>query len=167
MHQALLRYDEALVRRAVFAFWKRTVGYGFPIALGLVAVGFVPDLIRGTASWVTGVCATVFVLGVGLVVTIYAVHIKNSMAKFRALGQPEARFIAEDETFTLVSDVGSSTLNWSAIQEVWRFSEFWLVLFSKAQFSIIPLAGVSHQMQVFVLDKVRGSGGKVIAVKKP
>jgi len=166
-YEAQLRYDEPLIRRAVFAFWKKTVGIGFLIALALVAVGFVPALIRGEASWVTGVCATVFVLGVGLIVAIYVTHFKMAITKFRALGQPAmATFIAADDVLTMSSAVGSSTLNWSMVTEVWRFPGFWLLLFSKSQFVTLPLADMNHDMQVFILDRVRAAGGKVARAPK-
>lgn len=160
-YQAQLSYSETLIRRAVFSFWKRTVGPGVRIALVIVAIA-AAVLLPGNHTWVGSIFGTVVVVYVGFLAMIYVVHLRNSIAKFRDLGEEAiATFAAEEATFTVTSDIGSSTLRWSTIQEVWRFSKFWLVLFSKAQFMIIPLEDIDQDMQLFVLEKVRANGGKV------
>jgi hypothetical protein len=44
---------------------------------------------------------------------------------------------------------------------VWRFESYWLLLFSKAHFATIPLEGISEQMRVYVLERVKCAGGKI------
>jgi hypothetical protein len=46
---------------------------------------------------------------------------------------------------------------------VWRFPTHWVLLFSKAHFFTFPLAGVSQEMQTFVIERIQGAGGKVDA----
>lgn len=96
-----------------------------------------------------------FVLG------LFLVHYRNAFRKLREMGPPRARFIAEGSTFTIESNVGTSTLQWMAIKEIWRFPTFWLLLFSKAQFMTIPCASVSPEMSGFVLENVRKAGGTI------
>jgi hypothetical protein len=92
---------------------------------------------------------------------LYAIHYGNVFRKLREMGAPKARFIAEESTFTVESEAGRSTLRWSSIKEVWRFRGFWLLLFSKAHFMTIPLAGLTESMREFVLEQVRACGGKI------
>jgi hypothetical protein len=161
-HQATLTFDQPLVRRAVFAFWRRTVGIGFLLATVALTVAFALLLASGDTSWSVGVLGMSLVVGVSFVGFIYFVHYRNAMAKFRAMGLPQASLSVEDATFTISSGLGSTTLPWSSVIEVWRFPGFWLVLFSKAHFITIPLATVSPDMQEFLLKSVQASGGKVV-----
>jgi hypothetical protein len=92
---------------------------------------------------------------------VYWVHYRNSMAKLRDMKEPVATFVADEDTFTLASDHGSSTLKWEAIKEVLKFDGFWLLLFPKAHFATIPLDDVSDAMRSYVLERVKRSGGSV------
>jgi hypothetical protein len=161
--EATLMYSEALVRRAIFQFWRRTVGWGFPIALLICAVGVVSMLMRGDKSWLVGLVGAVFVLGVAIFVQLYLSHYRNSMAKFRALQNARASLSLDSATFTLTSSEGSSTIPWKTVSEIWKFEEFWLLLFSKAQFVTLPLESLTDEMRSIISDRVREAGGKVDA----
>ena len=87
-YQTTLIYSEILIRRAVLAFWWRSVGFGFPVALGLIAFSLADLLYQGNTSWVVGVLASVLFVGIAFIATIYFVHLANSMQKFRTLGDP-------------------------------------------------------------------------------
>ena len=161
MHSATLKYDERLVNRAVWSYWRRSLGVsvfvGVPVLFVLLAI----QVASGDRSWYTGLLAGAAILGVGMPIFVYLVHYRNSMAKFRDLKEPVATFVADDVSFTLASDHGSSTLRWEALKEVWGFDGFWLLLFSKAHFATIPLEGVSAEMRSYVLERVKRGGGSV------
>ena len=108
-----------------------------------------------------GLLAGAGILGIGMPILVYWVHYRNSMAKFRDMKEPVATFVADEASFTLASDHGSSTLKWEAIKEVWGFEGFWLLLFSKAHFATIPLEGLSTEMRAYILEKVKRGGGSV------
>jgi len=160
-HEATLIYTEPLLRTAVFVFWRRSIGVGFVAALLVVALclGFL--LARGDTSWVVGVLASVLFLGMVFVAALYLIHYRTSLRKFRAMGAPQAIFRAEESSFTIVSGIGTVTYQWSAITELWQFPQVWLLLFSPAQFSTLPLACLPPEMQAYVLQRVRAAGGKV------
>jgi len=160
-HQATLIYTEPLLRRAIFAFWRRTVGIGFLVALAVLMISLGVLVAQGTASWLIGVLATVLVVGVVFIAALYLIHYRNAVRKFREIGDAEATFRAEESSFTVSSAIGTTTLQWSAVKELWQFSEVWLLLYSKAQFSTLPLACMSPEMQAFVVQRVRASGGKI------
>ncbi len=159
--RAVLAYSPSLVRKATFAYWRRVVGIRFLMALILVGAALVYSLSQGDKSWVVGVEASVLVMGIAFVSTLYAVHYRNGMAKLKDMGVPEATFTAEQESFVVASGAGGVNLKWSSVTEVWCYAEFWLVLLSKAQFFTLPLSGLSAEMQAFVLERVKSSGGKV------
>ena len=116
---------------------------------------------NGDRSWFVGVLATVLAIGISFVVAVYVVHYRNGLDKLKAMGDPEATFTASESSFSVSSGAGSSTLPWSSVIEVWRFSSFWLLLFSKAQFITLPIADITPEAQVFILHHVQASGGKI------
>jgi hypothetical protein len=163
MHSATLKYDERLVNRAVRSYWRRSLGLSVLVCVPLICIFLAIHVASGDRSWYMGLLAGAAILGVGMPMLVYWVHYRNSMAKFRAMKQPVATFVADEESFTLAADHGSSTLKWDAINEIWDFQDFWLLLFSKAHFATIPLEGVSEEMRTYVLEKVKRGGGRVAA----
>lgn len=157
-----LHYSESLLRAAVFAFWRRSVGVGFLVALGVVFAAWVFLLWQGDRSWVVGLLGAVLGFGGVFVVLVYFVHLRRAIAKFRAMGAPTATWSMDDASFTLASGLGSTTLAWSSIVEVWRFPEFWLAFFSRAQFVTLPVAGLPEDVKAFILDRVAAAGGKIV-----
>ncbi|NJK59774.1 MAG: YcxB family protein [Oscillatoriales cyanobacterium SM2_1_8] len=160
-HETTLIFTEPLLRRAVFAFWCRSVGVGFPLALLVVALSLGVLLTQGDTSWVVGVLATVLFFGLLFVAALYGIHCQTTLRKFQAMGKPQAIFRAEASSFTLISDLGAVTYPWSAIKELWCFSEVWLMLFSSAQFSTLPVACLSPSMQTYILQCIGSAGGKI------
>jgi ABC-type Co2+ transport system permease subunit len=161
MHSATLKYDERLVNRAVRSYWRRSLGLSVLVGVPLICVFLAIQVASGDRSWYTGLLAGAAILGVGMPILVYWVHYRNSMAKLRDMKQPVATLVADEESFTLTSDHGSSTLKWEAIKEIWGFQGFWLLLFSKAHFATIPLEGLSEEMRAYILEKVKRSGGRV------
>lgn len=160
--ETTLIYSEPLIRHAVFAFWRRSVGTGFVVALLIIALGLVFYLARGESSWVVGMLGTVLTFGVLFVVTLYFVHYRNSLAKFREMGSPNATFRADDSSFTFSSDAGTATLQWAAVKELWKTPNTWLFLYSKAHFSTLPLACLSPEMQSFICQRIQAGDGKIV-----
>ena len=160
-HEATLIYTEPLLRQAVFAFWRRSVGVGFAIALVVLALGLGALVVQGAGSWLVSALATVFLVGVVFATVLYVVHYRSSLRKFREMGNARATLRAEESSFTITSAIGTATLQWSAVKELWQFPGVWLLLYSKAQFTTLPLACLSPEMQSFVLQRVRAAGGKV------
>ncbi|HHT0593919.1 TPA: YcxB family protein [Legionella anisa] len=76
-------------------------------------------------------------------------------------GHPDVQFLASEDNFTISSGAGSATLPWSSIESVWQFSDYYLLFYSKSQFSIIPLAGVNEEIKHYIIKHVRDAGGKI------
>jgi hypothetical protein len=159
--EATLIYSESTIRQAVFLFWRRTVGVSFIFVLLAIIAWFVFLLARGDRSWLLGVTGTIIAVGILMSVGVYFVHFRNSMTKFRDMGSPKAILRLEDLTFTFVSDIGESTMQWSVIKELWRFENVWLLLFSKAHFSTLPLENLPAEMRTFIVERILANGGKI------
>jgi hypothetical protein len=160
-HRTTLRYTEALVAQAVRHYWRRTVGYGIFVAVALLIAFLIWRIADGDRSWIVGLAAAVVLFGVLMPITVYVVHYRNSMNKFREMSEPIAEMVAADDEFTLSSDRGTTSLKWALVKEVWRFETIWLLLFSKAQFVTLPVKDVPESMQLFILDRIKATGGKI------
>ena len=147
--------------QAVRLYWRRTTGVGLLVAVALMIVFLAWRLIDGDRSWLVGLVAAAVLLGVLMPVAVYVTHYRTSMGIFRNTTRPTARLVAEPDAITISSDRGSSALKWELVKEVWRFETMWLMLFSKAQFVILPLADIPEPMQAFILERVEASGGKI------
>ena len=114
-HEATLIYSTALLRQAVFAFWRRSVGVGFFVALLIATIGLVVLVALGQASWIIGALATVLAVGIGFAAAVYIVHYRNSLRKFRQMDTPRSTFRADESSFTMSSDIGTTTLLYALI----------------------------------------------------
>ncbi|MGJ7902329.1 YcxB family protein [Lysobacter sp. 1R34A] len=161
MHSLTLNYTEPLLRQAVLGFWRRVVGLRFLIVFALNAVALGVLLANRDGSWLTGLMAATFALGLGFMTMLYLVHYRNSLRKLKAMRKPQASLVLTEKNFSLSADSGSSTLPWSAVTEVWKFETCWLLLFSKAQFVTLPLSDVPADARNFILEHVVAAGGKV------
>ena len=161
MHRLTLTYTQALLRQAVAGFWWRVVGIRFLVALALVAAALVKLLLDGDRSWLVGVLASAWVMGLAFMAALYVVHYRNALSRLRAMGEPRATLEVSVQSLSLASGAGTATLAWSAVAEVWQLRSCWLLLLSKSQFMTLPRADMAPEAAAFILERVRASGGRV------
>ncbi|NHZ84040.1 hypothetical protein F2P44_32970 [Massilia sp. CCM 8695] len=94
--------------------------------------------------------------------SVYVVHYRDLLAKFRDLKESKATFHADDSSFTFESGIGKTTLHWAAVKELWKFQDVWLLLFSKASFSTLPVANLSPELQRLIVGSVTAAGGRIL-----
>jgi hypothetical protein len=162
LHKATLEYTEPLLRQAVHAFWRRTVGLGFFVSLVLLMCSLTFLIWCGDRSWRVGALGAVLLFGLAFVSLLYLVHLRNTLAKLRAMSSTNAAMALSEASITMSSDLGITTLQWSTVTAVWRYPSFWLLLFSRAQFVTLPLASISAEAQAFIVRRVSETGGKVV-----
>ena len=159
--RAALAYNQSLIRQAVWCFWRRVVGFRFPTALILIAIGLVALIRAGDSSWLVGVAASALILGILFMVALFLVHYRNGIQKLRAMGNPQAELVVTDSILSFSSGAGTASLPWSSVSEIWQFQTFWILLFSKSQFATLPLADISAELREFIVQRVRAAGGKI------
>lgn len=164
--ETTLHYTPDLVRHAVLCFWRRSVGLRTVLVTGAMLLWLGVLLARGDRSWQLGVVGAAVAISVLVAVMVYAVHYRNAMGKLRDMGgSAQATLRAEENSFTLQSQAGLATLPWSSVKEVWQFERVWLLLFSPAQFSTLPVADLPADLRDRIEASVRGAGGKVKAAR--
>ncbi len=159
MNETKLRYSEPLLREAVRFFVIRSIarglGLSFLVALILVAGGLAYLIAQGDRSWFVGALLALLVFVGVFFLVIYLAHIRNTVGRFRQMRVPEATLSCTEDHFTVSSELGSATMPWSAITEIWHHPRFWLILFSKSQFSTLPLDCLNDDTRAFIIRKTQ------------
>lgn len=156
-----LNYSEALIQQAVIRFWFRSVGARFFVAIIFLVSLFIFMLYASQSSWLVGALGAFLFLAVLFVVLVYVVHYKRSINKFKAMNPKSASLEVSESEFSLSSSLGTVSLTWQAISDVWVYENMWLIFFSKYQFSTIPLSGISEEEQAYFLAQIKLAGGKI------
>lgn len=159
-----LHYSEALVRRAVKAFWWRRTGWSYFLAFSVVLVNFALLIWSGDRSWKVGLLGTVFGIAVVAAALLYVMHYRASIARFRRMKKPEATLEVGKDRFRVVSDVGSTEITWCAVTELWCLREFWLLFFSESQFMTLPTADLDSTAREFIVTRLASHGVKISPV---
>lgn len=165
MHHITYLPTEALIRSAVFAFWRRTVGAGFFVVWGLLCALLVVLVLTGEQGWPLGALGATLVLGACLATAVYWVHLSASLGRLRALTEPACSLRLDEAGLSAQSSLGTTTIPWAGVQEVWCSASFYLVLLSKAQFFTLPLATLDEPARNYFLAQVRDHGGRVVNLR--
>ena len=160
--QTTLNYSAPVLKHAVFTYWRRLLGIGYFISILTLVAAFVVLLVKGDHSYLLAALAIVLLLGIVMPCALYRYQYKTTMNAFRAMDEPSATFIVEDETFTTISGVNTSTLQWSYVRELWLLPDAWLMFYSKAQFSTLPIKDIPEEMQSFIVQQIKSAGGKIV-----
>lgn len=150
-----LHYSEALLLRAVHAFWWRETGWSFVGALAAMCASVAIMVCSGNRSWWVGALGALLVCAALVSATVYLTHRRASLARFRRMREPEATLELGPERFRIASELGTSEVRWDAVAGVCRFPEFWLLYFSRAEFITLPTADLPDEARKIILEKVK------------
>ena len=153
-----LHYSPALVRRSVFAYLRRGFGTGGLLALAGLLVAAVFLVITQPGSWLAGAVAGAAAVLLLLLIGLYFLHYRQSMAKLARMQQPHAVLQLTESELTASSQAGSFSAPWSACTDLWRFSDFWLLIIGKGQFMTLPLADLSDEARTFIASHIGAQG---------
>lgn len=161
MHRVEVRYTEPLVREAVNAFYWRTLrrrfGASGAIALVVTLIAFGVLVLDGDRSWVVGFTGACLLLVLLIFLAGYIAHYRSATGRLARMSSPEARFEFSAQGFAIASELGSASLTWSSVREIWAFPRFWLFLLSRSQFVTLPIEGVGEDVREFIRGEARVS----------
>ena len=161
MEPITLKYSEKFIRNAVRSYWWKNIGPFFPLISVLLAAYVIYRAVNGDRSWFIGVVGTVVVLGSVVMIASYFVHLRRSLSRLKRMKTPEATLELSEETFKVVSDVGTSEFQWSLIKKLWCFEHAWLLMFSGSEFMTLPIDDLSEQSKQFIAERVKANGAKI------
>ncbi|PVZ84791.1 hypothetical protein C9426_21795 [Serratia sp. S1B] len=160
-YTATLIYSESLLKKAVFSFWWRSnvPGYLMGALLGIITLG------QAILSWRISTWAMVLALLIIVSLVQYFVDYHNNhniFKKFRKLEDGTIQFTVTETNLSFISHRGAAaTVPWDEITELWKFEHYWLIFFSRTQFSTLPLESIPADMQAFIIKCIVDSGIKI------
>ena len=158
MQELTVTFSEPLLRQVVRSFfWRRLSEYldwSVFAALAVVCGALAWSLLQGERSWFVGVLGSVLAVCPFLIVAAYVVHYRHTVARFRQKKNQTVTFQFSDTDFTVTSELGSATVPWTSVTEIWEFPRFWLLFIVKPQFVTLPIEGASEELLSFIRSKV-------------
>jgi hypothetical protein len=109
----------------------------------------------GNRTWWVALLGAAVLLIPAVVLSAYAAHWFRTVGRIRQMEVPMARFKLSQTDLAMASELGSATIPWSSIVEIWEFPDLWLLLLSKSRFVTLPTDGVPAAALEFVRAKVR------------
>ena len=153
-----MRYSEEIAREAVRRFLARRLRELFDVKFRIAAVVAIGTLCwllwTGNRSWLVGAVATLLVLVPVALLAVYAAHWRNTVVRIRQMQVPMARCRLSDTELTIASELGSATIPWTLILEIWQFQRVWLLLISPSYFVTLPTDGIPAAALEFMRTKV-------------
>ena len=140
-----LTYSAKIIRKSVTSFIIRKLGRIFILVITLLFAYTLYELFKGNRSWLMGVCSTTVAIGIIAPVAGVVIQTRVGLRKLKGMGDPTAVLEMSDSGFTVTSKLGSITLNWEAISEIWKYQGYWLLLSGPQILMTLPLDGVSNQ----------------------
>lgn len=162
METIRLEYSKPLIKKAILFYWWRHVGLVFILATIAMAGFFIYRVLNGDRTWLVGLVGAVIFIAVSVMMVSYFVHLTRSLEKLRAMGQPEAVLELESSKFRISSGAASSEIEWSLINQVWRFDEVWLLFFSGGEFMTLPTSNISKENIELILSKLEQVDAKIV-----
>lgn len=161
MNVIKLKYSEPLIREAIRSYWWKQIGPVFPVITGLLTAFLAYRLADGDRSWIAGVMGSVIILSFIIMASTYFVHLRRALQTLRRMKTQEATLELGDERFRVVSDMGSSEIEWSQIDQVWCFENVWLLFFSAGGFMNLPVTDISPESKSFIVAQAKANGAKI------
>jgi hypothetical protein len=154
-------YTEALIRKVIFRWWARFIGWhGFAsiLACGLL---FAYTLFFASERWLIYGSLALWLFVTAMAASVLVVYSRRSLAKFWKMDDRTAEVTITPDGFRVKSSLAESNLNWRVIEAVWRFPEAWLIFVGKNTFMTLPIEHISHEDRERLCAMVTEHGGHV------
>lgn len=154
-----LHYSPALVRQASLAYVRRGLGVSGWIAVACMIMGLAIMMILNPGSWWAGAALGAVAVLMLLLIGIYVLHYRVGIAKLKRMGRPHATLRLTDAEFLVSSGAGTFSVPWATFTDLWRFPNFWLLVFGRGQFMTLPLQDLNADIRIFIESRVPATKG--------
>lgn len=155
--QISVRYDRALVRRALLQFFLvRTGGFTLAVYVMLCVYVAVSASISGWDAFLT-VLASGLGVAAALLVWIYSIRMAHSESFLTKAKEPVVRFTFDEDGMTTSSDLGHSSLRWDVFDEVIIGRGLWLLVYGKSGYVTLPEESLPDEVRALIRKKVRSA----------
>ena len=79
---------------------------------------------------------------------------QKGLDRLRRMPKPQMRFIFDERGVTFDSDLGTSTMSWLSVENIWEFPEAWLLMFGEQRFLTVPCSILTEEVKTMIKTKV-------------
>jgi hypothetical protein len=157
-----VRYSRETCWTSALRYWQRRLGTRYAIEV-VIGVGLIALATQGPYRWLEialWIAVSVFIV---LGAAILLIHWRRALQGLAALSPPESTWILSEETIGQRSSLGESAIAWTALAELWKFEDVWLLIWGRDVYSAIPVAQFPRHARQFVERKLKAAGTKIRA----
>ena len=163
MFEATVANDVQFTRSAVFARWRRQLGWWGAVAvIACLAMG-ISAVSRGFAGhWVTW-----SLLGLPALVMLFWLlagwFYRSALREQEQHYLPSTLVQSRDDALVVRSGENVVAMPWARLKKIERRPDYWLLFWSTTgeNFNVFPLATVPPEMQAHMLERAQAAGCKV------
>lgn len=156
-------YTKELARMATRRFLRRHFR-GVLIIVPAIAILGLVGLVAGFANTFTFLASALPFL----FIAVWYSYIKRAEKVATRLRDPKITLLADENGLTLRSIDHTSTISWSRIEEVWKFSDVWLIFpyGVGSAYTALPTSVLSDGAIEFVSAKLAEGGTKIVGFRR-
>lgn len=157
IYSTQVTYDRPLVRRALNRFMVNRMGWTLIVAIpGTFLFLAVLFLMKIWSFWLSlGLAALVIVVVV--ITYIYFLRLRTSEGFFDKVQDPTVTFTFGPDGVRTDSQLGSSELKWAAFDELLKFPDVWLLIYTRSAYITLPTNALTLECQAFIEEKLTSS----------
>lgn len=164
-YQFDVRYSESQLRSAVRTLYRyilrQQIDWKLFVALGLIVLALWLHGTRPGLQWYEWMLAGVAAFACAFLILLYRAHLRQSLERLRAMKEPVARFCVTEDSLTVTSDLGSSTMPWTTFTAALDAPGSLLLVVGRTAMITVPTAGVDAAALEFIRAKVNRPQGAV------
>jgi YcxB-like protein len=154
-YTAILKYNDQLAGKVSAYYTLRQFGRSTVICVFLQVACMAVALYYGLEAEFFEIIGLSLAAGLGL----YFWYRRETCRRWRdalaSMGKPEARLTVDDDSFTVASGAGSSTIPWRRFSKLWKQGDYWLLFIDKNYMPMtLPLDGVDPDVLRLIEDKI-------------
>jgi hypothetical protein len=161
MYEFTVTYTEDIARRSVQVVCGRVIRRLFDWKLCAAALVTIVALVLSHSShevsWLEGAVGALLGILVAFAIILYRAYLRQSLGRLRRMKSATGHFLVTDETLTVSTDLGSSTVPWSSFVGMSEHPGFWVLNLAPIAGLTLPTLDVSADALNFIRRKI-GAG---------
>lgn len=155
------QYTQKLITEGALMYWKNTFAGTFLLSVVGVIVALALILVWDMKTWITLAFLCISVVGCLVFAAVYFMFKQRSLATFKQMEVPVAKWKFTDKDVSVESYLGKSRFQWSMLKEIIKSENTWLLVYQNSAYSLFPVRDIPGDTLSLIENKVLEHGGKV------
>jgi len=144
-----------LIKTVSRRFTRRFLGMGYIFLIVLSVASILYEVLTNRANtWMTGSSGVLVGILVIFPIAMWRSIEHKGLDRLRRMPKPQMRFKFDERGVTFDSDLGTSTMSWLSVENIWEFPEAWLLIFGEHQFLTVPCSILTEAVKTMIKTEV-------------